>query len=86
MWSWRFILFVYVLGSEPADFETAITASGLGKFNVILILVIIPAGFANVIETATMSYVLPVAQCDLNLSLGDKGTLNAITFAGKVLF
>ncbi|XP_018562422.1 synaptic vesicle glycoprotein 2B-like isoform X2 [Anoplophora glabripennis] len=31
-----------------------------------------------------MSYVLPVAQCDLSLSLQDKGTLNAITFAGMI--
>lgn len=76
-------MLLFVLGSQAADFETAITATGFGKFNVILIAVILPAAFSHVFETATMSYVLPVAQCDLSLSLQDKGTLNAITFAGK---
>ncbi|KAL3279270.1 hypothetical protein HHI36_016780 [Cryptolaemus montrouzieri] len=38
----------------------------------------------SVIETTTMSYVFPAAQCDLDLSLGDKGMLNAITYGGTI--
>ncbi|XP_018562439.1 synaptic vesicle glycoprotein 2B-like [Anoplophora glabripennis] len=69
---------------EEADFETAISATGFGKFNIILILVILPTVFAQVFESTSMSFVLPIAQCDLNLRLQDKGILNAITFAGMI--
>ncbi|KAJ8919146.1 hypothetical protein NQ315_012132 [Exocentrus adspersus] len=71
-------------GSQAADFETAISATGFGKFNIILILAILPTAFAQVFESTSMSYVLPIAQCDLSLSLEDKGMLNAITFAGMI--
>lgn len=30
-----------------------------------------------------MSYVFPAAQCDLDLSLQDKGMLNAATYIGR---
>lgn len=33
-------------------------------------------------ETTTMSLVFPAAQCDLDLSLQNKGTLNAVTYLG----
>ncbi|RZB39871.1 Sugar tr and/or MFS 1 domain containing protein [Asbolus verrucosus] len=67
-----------------ADFETAISATKFGKFNVILFLLSIPAGWTSMFETTTMSYVFPAAHCDLNLSLNDKGSLNAVTFLGMV--
>ncbi|KAK9879363.1 hypothetical protein WA026_004211 [Henosepilachna vigintioctopunctata] len=35
-------------------------------------------------ETTTMSYVFPAAQCDLNLTIEDKGMLNAVTYAGTI--
>jgi VNT family MFS transporter (synaptic vesicle glycoprotein 2) len=70
--------------SGPADFETAISATGFGKYNLLLILVAIPSGWSPVFETTTMSYVFPAAQCDLTLSLEDKGHLNAITYAGMI--
>lgn len=37
-------------------------------------------------DTTTMSYILPIAQCDLDLSLENKGMLNAITYLGKQQF
>ncbi|XP_044761851.1 synaptic vesicle glycoprotein 2B-like isoform X2 [Coccinella septempunctata] len=67
-----------------ATFEDAITATRFGKFNVILILISIPGRWSNLFETTTMSYVFPAAQCDLNLSLSDKGLLNAITYLGMM--
>jgi VNT family MFS transporter (synaptic vesicle glycoprotein 2) len=36
------------------------------------------------LETTTMSYVFPAAHCDLGLSLNERGSLNAITFVGKL--
>lgn len=65
-----------------ADFETAVTATGFGKFNLILMLLFIPAGWTSVLQTVSMSYVLPAAQCDLNLSVRDKGMLNAAPYIG----
>ncbi|XP_037943092.1 synaptic vesicle glycoprotein 2B-like [Teleopsis dalmanni] len=70
--------------AEPADFETAISASGFGLFNFILLLAAIPAKSAVIFQTTTMSYVMPVAECDLKLTLLDKGVLNAMTYAGMI--
>lgn len=44
----------------------------------------IPGDWASPFEIGSMAFVLAPAHCDLNLSLSDRGTLNAITFAGKV--
>lgn len=68
----------------PADFETAIAATGYGKFNFLLLLVALPCCMCTVFETTTISYVLPSAECDLHLSLVDKGTLNAVTYGGMI--
>lgn len=41
---------------------------------------------ANVLlETAAMGFILPIAQCDLQLTNRDKGVLSAIGFAGIIL-
>lgn len=69
--------------NEPADFETAVVVSGFGRFNVLLLLVACPAAMASVIETTVVSYILPSAECDLNLDLVDKGVLNAVTYLGR---
>ncbi|CAH0554051.1 unnamed protein product [Brassicogethes aeneus] len=69
---------------EMANFETAVSATGFGKFNIFLLLVAIPSAMSPVFESSTMSYVLPVAQCDLNLTLQDKGILNAMGFGGMI--
>lgn len=70
---------------EPADFETAISATGFGKFNFILLLLVgIPSGWASMFETTTMSYILPVAHCDLEMNMAQKGLLNGITYLGMV--
>ncbi|KAH8289692.1 hypothetical protein KR054_009506 [Drosophila jambulina] len=68
----------------PADFETAIDAAGFGMFNILLLVAAVPAAMGTVYETSTMSYILPSAECDLKLSLLDKGILNAITYAGMI--
>ncbi|XP_073831035.1 uncharacterized protein [Musca autumnalis] len=70
---------------EPADYETAIKVCGFGRFNVLLLVVAIPAVMAAVFETAVVSFILPSAECDLNLDLVDKGTLNGITYGGMIV-
>uniref|UniRef100_W8CAB0 Synaptic vesicle glycoprotein 2B n=1 Tax=Ceratitis capitata TaxID=7213 RepID=W8CAB0_CERCA len=68
----------------PTDFETAMEVAGFGLFNYLLIIAALPAAIATVVETSTMSYILPSAECDLKLTLLDKGLLNAITYAGMI--
>ncbi|KAH8366605.1 hypothetical protein KR084_006463 [Drosophila pseudotakahashii] len=68
----------------PSDFETAIDAAGFGMFNILLLVAAVPAAMGTVYETSTMSFILPSAECDLKLSLLDKGILNAITYAGMI--
>ncbi|KAJ8977728.1 hypothetical protein NQ317_019403 [Molorchus minor] len=72
------------LSMDPQSLETAISAVGFGKFNIFLVLVILPAQFLITFENAIASYISPVAQCALNLSLNDKGLLNAISYVGAI--
>ncbi|XP_005183229.1 synaptic vesicle glycoprotein 2B [Musca domestica] len=65
-------------------YETALEATTFGKFNYLLILI---SGLilANVLlETLGISFVLPVSQCDLNLSVQEQGIMSAIGFAGII--
>ncbi|KAF5299450.1 hypothetical protein FQR65_LT01030 [Abscondita terminalis] len=70
--------------NKPADFEEAITAAKYGKFNVLVLLTMIPTCLSTAFSTTTMSYIFPVAQCDLDLSLDNKGMLNSITYLGMI--
>lgn len=49
-------------------------------------LIALPCCFASVFEAASTSYIIPSAECDLQLSLVAKGYLNAISYAGKYLY
>ncbi|XP_004529191.1 putative transporter SVOPL isoform X2 [Ceratitis capitata] len=69
---------------DPADFEKAMESTGFGRFNLTLLVVGIFASCASVFETTTMSYILPIAECDLEMTLFDKGVLNAATYAGMI--
>ncbi|XP_078036354.1 synaptic vesicle glycoprotein 2B isoform X2 [Augochlora pura] len=68
----------------PANFEEAIINSGYGKFNYLLLLAMLPASFSSIFSSSAISYVLPSAQCDLGLTMFDKGLLNSMTFAGMI--
>lgn len=68
----------------PVDFEQAIALTGHGKFNYLLMLAALPSAMVSVFDTTTMAYILPAAQCDLQLTSVHKGALNAITYAGMI--
>ncbi|XP_017104187.2 synaptic vesicle glycoprotein 2B [Drosophila bipectinata] len=68
-----------------ATFDKAIEGAGFGLFNLILLFVSIPAQSAAIFESSSMSYILPVAECDLRLTLEDKGVLNAVAYAGMTI-
>lgn len=68
-----------------ADFETAIGLAGVGKFNYFLMF-ICGSVFANAaIGIASISFVLPSAQCDFQLSSEDKGRLSASPNIGMLV-
>ncbi|XP_018343474.1 PREDICTED: LOW QUALITY PROTEIN: synaptic vesicle glycoprotein 2B-like [Trachymyrmex septentrionalis] len=69
----------------PVDFERAIIATGYGKFNYLLLLAVLPASFSSIFSSSAMSYVLPSAECDLQLTMFDKGLLNSMAFAGMII-
>ncbi|CAH1176294.1 unnamed protein product [Phaedon cochleariae] len=71
--------------SGDADFETAISAAGFGKFNFLLCLCLIPSAWSQLFEAQTLAFVLPIAECDLDLTLEQKGILNSACFAGMIL-
>lgn len=54
-----------------------------GKFNVYLIVVCGIVYSTALVETLSISYILPVSECDLNLSTSQKGILTAIGFIGN---
>ncbi|KPJ06069.1 Synaptic vesicle glycoprotein 2A [Papilio machaon] len=73
------------MAQEPAaDFEAAIAATGYGGFNIALLLCTLPAFWSAVSVTSSVSYIFTRAQCDMNLSLLDMGTVNAITYGGMI--
>nr|NP_650012.2 uncharacterized protein Dmel_CG14691, isoform A [Drosophila melanogaster]AAF54545.2 uncharacterized protein Dmel_CG14691, isoform A [Drosophila melanogaster] len=70
---------------EPADFETAIAECGFGLFNVFILCSAVPCLTAMVFSASALSYVMPSAECDLDLSIVDKGMLHAVTYAGMII-
>ncbi|XP_034485627.1 synaptic vesicle glycoprotein 2B isoform X2 [Drosophila innubila] len=70
---------------QTADFETAIAECGFGLFNVFIMICSMPCLSAMVFSATAMSYVMPTAECELKLSLLDKGMMNAVTYAGMII-
>ncbi|XP_012260531.2 synaptic vesicle glycoprotein 2B-like [Athalia rosae] len=69
---------------QSSDFEAAVEATGYGLFNYLILLAILPGICANVFDTTTISYLLPSAECDLQLTLNQKGMLNAVIYTGML--
>ncbi|XP_033741474.1 synaptic vesicle glycoprotein 2C-like isoform X1 [Pecten maximus] len=66
-------------------YEEAISKTGNGKFHYLVLVLCGWAVSSDAIEVLSISFVLPAAQCDLNLSSNDKGWLNSIIFVGMML-
>ncbi|XP_059609397.1 uncharacterized protein LOC132256844 [Phlebotomus argentipes] len=76
---------VEVKRDRPIAFEDALTKVTFGKFNCFLIFVCGMNLAAVLLETLGISFVTPVAQCDLELTNRDKGVLSAIAFVGIII-
>ncbi|XP_023330505.1 synaptic vesicle glycoprotein 2B [Eurytemora carolleeae] len=70
---------------EYTEFEDAIKECGYGKFHYILLMVCGWANASDAIEILCISFLLPSAECDLNLSAERKGWLSAILFVGMMV-
>ncbi|XP_044259855.1 synaptic vesicle glycoprotein 2C-like isoform X2 [Tribolium madens] len=71
--------------TELASFEAAISATKFGKFHLCLFLLLIPGSWTSTFEVTSMSYVFPAAECDLNLTIHDKGHLNGGAYFGMIV-
>lgn len=65
--------------------ENALDLTGFGKFNYGLIVLTGAILGCVFLETVGINFILPVAQCDLNLTNQNKGILSAIGFIGIIV-
>eukprot|EP00095_Tigriopus_kingsejongensis_P000777 maker-scaffold67_size430214-snap-gene-1.18 protein:Tk00777 transcript:maker-scaffold67_size430214-snap-gene-1.18-mRNA-1 annotation:"hypothetical protein DAPPUDRAFT_304078" len=70
---------------ETADYEEAIAAAGYGRFHYWFLFVCGWANASDAVEVLCISFLLPAAQCDLQLTSSDKGWLSAILFVGMLI-
>ncbi|GLV46741.1 uncharacterized protein CBL_13514 [Carabus blaptoides fortunei] len=70
--------------NQKADFEGAIEQAGYGKFHYLLLAVCGFVSTSEEMDVISMSFILPSAQCDLNLNTQAKGWLNSIIFIGMM--
>ncbi|XP_041980931.1 synaptic vesicle glycoprotein 2B-like isoform X2 [Aricia agestis] len=70
--------------SEKADFERAIELTGYGRFHYLLLAVCGLVSTSEEMDVISMSFILPSAQCDLDLTTQTKGWLNSIIFIGMM--
>ncbi|XP_076285755.1 synaptic vesicle glycoprotein 2B isoform X2 [Lasioglossum baleicum] len=68
-----------------AELERAISETGYGLFNVLLLVAALPAAWSGIFDTTTTAFVLISAECDLGLTTVRKGVLAAIPFLGIIL-
>ncbi|XP_015521844.2 synaptic vesicle glycoprotein 2C [Neodiprion pinetum] len=70
---------------EKADFEKAIELTGYGKFHYFLLAVCGLVSTSEEMDVISMSYILPSAQCDLDLDTHRKGWMSSIIFIGMMV-
>uniref|UniRef100_A0A182R8G8 Major facilitator superfamily (MFS) profile domain-containing protein n=1 Tax=Anopheles funestus TaxID=62324 RepID=A0A182R8G8_ANOFN len=69
---------------RPVKLDDALLMTKFGIYNLCLITISGTILAAVLLETLGISYVLPVAECDLLLTTKEKGVLSAISFAGII--
>ncbi|CAG9805510.1 unnamed protein product [Chironomus riparius] len=69
---------------EKVNFDEAIRLTGYGKFNYFIVIISGVVLSAVLLETLSISFVLPVAENDLDLSTEDKGIVSSVAYAGII--
>ncbi|CAH2095509.1 unnamed protein product [Euphydryas editha] len=64
--------------------EEALTLCKFGKFHVRLLAATFCCSIAIMSVTTTTSYILPIAECDLEMNIMQKGLLNGMPFFGQI--
>ena len=71
------------LEDQTRELESRLKASGLGFFHLLLLTVVGLAIAADASEVFSVSFVLPIAEHDLNITTAEKGWLIASVFVGQ---
>jgi hypothetical protein len=66
--------------------EDALVLCKFGKFHIRLMLTTLAASCAAMMVTTTTSYVLPNAECDLDMTMVEKGLLTSMPFFGNLFY
>lgn len=69
---------------KVVSFDEALSRTQFGKFNYFLMILSGGVLSSVLLETLSISFVLPVAEHDLNLTTEDKGILSSVVFAGII--
>ncbi|XP_071630263.1 uncharacterized protein [Temnothorax longispinosus] len=71
--------------NEPADFDRAISTTGYGLFNVLLLLAVLPIAWTATFDTTSGAFILASAECDLQLiTFFRKGVLVAFPYIAMI--
>ncbi|XP_058839965.1 synaptic vesicle glycoprotein 2B-like [Topomyia yanbarensis] len=71
--------------SNSVTFDDALSLTKFGQLNYVLIIIAGTILTAFLLETLGISYVIAVAECDLQLSTKEKGVLSGIAFVGVII-
>ncbi|XP_028305033.1 synaptic vesicle glycoprotein 2B [Gouania willdenowi] len=72
-------------GFKKLTYEEAVEVAGFGLFHWLLLLVCGWANASDAVEILCVSFLLPTARCDLQLSSSDMGLLTASIFLGMMI-
>ncbi|XP_047537494.1 putative transporter svop-1 [Vanessa atalanta] len=64
--------------------EEALTLCKFGRFHLRLLAATLCSAVSLMLVTTTTSYILPIAECDLNMNIMHKGLLNGMPFFGQI--
>lgn len=79
-----FLLSIEVAVSIALSLKPEFVFVGFGKVQVQLTVLICLVLFNVLNETIGISFLIPAAQCDLDLSTRDKGLLSSMVFFGEI--
>ncbi|KAL6439565.1 hypothetical protein ACFW04_003988 [Cataglyphis niger] len=71
--------------NEQADYNKAISTTGYGVFNVLLVLGTLPIAWTAIFDTTSGAFILASAECDLELTLFRKGVLVAFPYIAMTM-